>query len=69
MNSGKLYRHEKYDEIIEEQTHISYYSKGISIKDTDEMCPYDRNIILQTIIKIKEQEIKAQEKAQGIISS
>ena len=69
MPNGKLYRHEKYDEIVQEQTHISYYAKGISIDDTDEMCPYDRKLVLKTIVEIREREIKASESSSGMLSN
>lgn len=63
--SGRLYKHERYDQIIEEQVAISYASKGISIADTDELSPYDRKIILKSIIKIKESEEEAVKKSKG----
>lgn len=62
-DKGRLWKQERYDEILEEQVLISYAAKGISITDTDELTPYDRNIILQSIMKIKDQEAKAQQQA------
>lgn len=43
---------------------ISYASKGgISISDTDEMCPYDREMVLKAIQDIRKAEAEAQSKA------
>ena len=56
-DSGRPYKAVRYDEIIEEQVAISYISKGgISLMDTDGVSQYDRKIILQSLLKIKEQE-------------
>lgn len=53
---GRFWKQVRYDQIVEEQVAISYASKGISISDTDEMTPYDREQILKMIQKIKEAE-------------
>ena len=46
---------------------IAYASKGgISISDTDEMSPYDRELVLRTIVEIKEAENNAIAEAQGM---
>lgn len=64
VEGGRLYTQVRYDQIVEEQTAISYASKGgVTIADTDEMCPYDRGLVLKSIMKIKEAEAEAQEKA------
>jgi len=56
-DSGRPYKAVRYDEILEEQVAISYISKGgISLMDTDGVSQYDRKIILQSLLKIKEQE-------------
>lgn len=71
--NGEPYAAYRYRQIIEEQVSISYASKGISIADTDELTPYDRKLILDSIIKIKDEEKKAIEesrkKADSIRSS
>lgn len=56
MGDGRHWKQVRYDQIVEEQVAISYASKGISISDTDEMTPYDREQILKMIQKIKEAE-------------
>ena len=64
MEDDRLYTQIRYDQILEEQTAISYSSKGgVTIADTDEMCPYDREQVLKSILKIKEMEADAQNKA------
>lgn len=40
---------------------ISYASRGISLADTDDMSPYDRKLILDTVIKIGEMRSKTLE--------
>lgn len=58
------YKQQRYHEIVEEQVAISYASKGgVTISDTDDISPYDRKIILKSILKIKEAESDAAEKA------
>lgn len=43
---------------------ISYLSKGaINITDTEFVSPYDRKLIMDSIVKLREQELKAQEEA------
>jgi len=69
MPSGRWYEQERYDQILEEQVNISAYSQSISLADTDELSPYDRKVILNTLIKKHQQEIEAQESAQGNIVS
>jgi hypothetical protein len=54
--TGRTYAQERYEQILEEQVVISYSSKGISIADTDELSPFDRKLILKSILKIKEAE-------------
>ena len=48
-----------YDEIVEQQVIITYLSNGITFKDTEDITPYDRNLILSVIKKIKEEERKS----------
>lgn len=69
MSDGRYYKQHRYDQILEEQVSISYAANGISISDTDDLSPYDREMILKTIYKIKEMEREAQERAQGMITS
>lgn len=49
---------ERYRQIIEEQVIISYLSKSISFFDTDMISPYDRMLILDTLNKIKDEEVR-----------
>lgn len=63
MENGRTYKQNRYKQILEEQISISYASKGISIADTDELSPYDRGIILDSITEIKEMEREAAEAA------
>ena len=35
---------------------IAYISKCISIEDTDSMCPYDRHLVYNKLIEIKQIE-------------
>lgn len=64
VENGRLYTQVRYDQIIEEQVAISYASKGgISISDTDEMCPYDRSLVLKAIQDIRKAEAETQSKA------
>ena len=65
MPNGRLYKQERYDRILEEQVAISYASKGISIADTDQLSPYDRQVILNAIKEIKEAEAEARAQAMG----
>lgn len=60
---GEPYKHFKYKQIINEQVAISYASKGISISDTDELCPYDRKLVLEALIGIKDKEREEIEKS------
>lgn len=70
MDDGRLYTQLRYDQIIEEQVAISYATKGgISISDTDEMCPYDRERVLKAIQDIRKSEADAQSSALGNISN
>lgn len=64
MPDGRTYKHHKYDEIIKEQVIISYLSKGaISVQELDEMSPYDRKLISDTLKEIKDAEMPANNKA------
>ena len=65
MEDGEPYASFRYKQILEEQVTISYASKGISIADTDDLSPYDRKIILESIVRIKEQEKKAVDDAKA----
>lgn len=56
--NGNTWRQNKYKSIIEEQVLISYISQSLSFIDTDSMCPYDRQIVLETLKQIKEEEQK-----------
>lgn len=59
MPDGRTYKHHKYDSILKEQVIISYMSNGtITIEDLDEMCPYDRTLIVNTLKEIRDQENK-----------
>lgn len=54
MSDNRLYRNIKYDNIIKDQVAIAYISKGgISISDSDELSPYDRKLVLDTLTEIK----------------
>lgn len=56
---GEPYKHFRYKQIINEQVAISYASKGISIADTDELCPYDRKLVLESLVGIRDKEREA----------
>lgn len=60
---GEPYKHLRYKQIINEQVAISYASKGISIADTDELCPYDRKLVLEALIGIRDKEREEIEKS------
>lgn len=60
---GEPYKHLRYKQIINEQVSISYASKGISIADTDELCPYDRKLVLEALVGIRDKEREAIEKS------
>ena len=62
---GIPYKHALYKQIISEQVDISYVSKGISISDTDMLCPYDRKLVLEALVRIKEREEEEMKKAIG----
>lgn len=55
-DDGRLSTELMYDAIITQQLQISYYCNGISITDTDNLSPYDRNLIFKKIIEFKEAE-------------
>lgn len=60
LPDGKPYKAAKYESIIEEQVRIAYYSKGtISISETDNMTPYDRNLVMKFLKEIVEEENNA----------
>lgn len=64
MDNGVPYKIQRHQDIIEEQVLIGYLSKGaINLENTDMVSPYERKLILNAILKIKEQENKAQEDA------
>lgn len=65
LPNGKTYKEERYVQIMEEQVAISYASRGISIADTDEMSPFDRKLVLNTIRKIKDNEHEQIERARA----
>lgn len=54
--TGRTYKQERYEQILEEQVMISYVSKGISITDTDYMTPFDRQLVLKILTKIRDKE-------------
>ena len=60
--NGLPYKYNQYIEILKEQVYISYKAKGISIADTDEMCPYDRKLIRDTLLEIQEKENESLQK-------
>lgn len=67
MPDGRTYKHHKYDNIVKEQVIISYMSNGtISIQDLDEMCPYDRKLVANTLKEIKDEEKTAMGNATGM---
>ena len=55
-DSGRLSTQIAYDNVLKQQVTISYLCNGISISDTDEMSPYDRNLIFETLCEIKKEE-------------
>lgn len=57
-SKGVPYKKLKYNQIIEDQTTISYYC-NISYEDTENMSPYERDKILSTLHTIMELEMKA----------
>lgn len=60
MPDGKTYKHHQYDNILKEQVIISYMSNGaITIEELDNMCPYDRKLIAETLKEIRSEENKA----------
>lgn len=63
MPSGRLWKQERYDQIIEEQVSISYAASGISMEYTDDISPYERKMIFDTIMKIQEAKKRAMEEA------
>jgi hypothetical protein len=58
-DEGRLSTQIFYDNVVKQQVQISYYCNGISLTDTDEISPYDRNLIYKTIMEIKKQEAEA----------
>jgi len=68
MTDGRLLKHHLYDNIIEEQTLISYLSH-ITFEDTDSMCQYDRKLVLTTLKKFRDEEAKNNNNNQGLLSN
>jgi coenzyme F420-reducing hydrogenase gamma subunit len=56
MIGNRTYANCQYDNIIRDQVTISYLSKSIDFDSTDYMCPYDRKLVLSTLMEIKEKE-------------
>lgn len=57
---GRPLTHILYENILKDQVQIAYYSKGgISVEDTDALCPNDRNLIKESIIGIKQAEVES----------
>ena len=61
-DDGRLSTQIAYDNVVKQQVYISYMCNGITMVDTDEISPYDRNLIYKTILEIKEQEREAMNK-------
>lgn len=53
---GRPIRFHRYEQIMKEQVMISYVSKSITIEDTDNMCPFDREMIYKNLEEIKSTE-------------
>lgn len=59
-SDGQPYGPQEYKNIFRTQVMISYLSNGsISIADTDALSPFDKDLLLNALMDIKEQERKA----------
>ena len=60
----RTYKQFRYEQILNKQAHIAYaYNGGVTLGDTEQMCEFDLDILLDTILEIREVEAEAAKKA------
>jgi hypothetical protein len=56
MVENRSYSNVQYDKIVEDQVSIAYLSKCIDLSYTDDISPYDRELIMNLLLKFKDIE-------------
>lgn len=64
LPNGKSYKQFRYEQILNKEAQIAYgYSGGVTVSELDEYTEYDLDILLDTLMEIREMERYVQEKA------
>jgi len=58
-----LFIKENLNTILDQQIVISQLSNGISFQDTENMDEYERSYVFSKLVKMKQEEIEAKQKA------
>lgn len=69
LPNGKSYRRFRYEQLLNKQAQIAYaYKGGVTLGDMEMMSEYDLNILLDSLIEIREAEADAYAKANGNVT-
>ena len=64
LPNGRTYKQFRYEQLFNKQAQIAYaYKGGVTIGDMDMMCEFDLDILLDTMLEIREAEAEARQKA------
>ena len=64
LPNGRTYKQFRYEQIMNKEAQIAYaYQGGVTLGDMEMMCEYDLDILLDTILEIREAEAEAQKRA------
>lgn len=58
-----LFIKENLNTVLDQQIVISQLSNGISFQDTENMDEYERSYVFSKLVKMKQEEIEAKQKA------
>lgn len=64
MPNGRTYKQFRYEQLLNKEAQIAYaYGGGVTLGDMEQMCEFDLNILLDSIIEIREAEAEARKRA------
>ena len=64
LPNGLTYKQFRYDQIWNKQAQLAYaYKGGVTLGDMDMMSEFDLNILMDTMLEIREAEAEAQKRA------
>lgn len=64
LPNGQTYRQFRYAQILNKEAQIAYaYKGGVTLGDMEQMCEFDLNILLDSMLEIREMEADAHKRA------